>query len=268
MAIEGARGCGYRICGALYLVSDGIRRWCGRLPLPTSLPQSRQFQLHPLVELLADGEHKLCHREGCTLGGARFTCPLRWPPAIDPTTQVGLSWVGDRHYTVASFTLEVAEMGVSKRVPGIPSGLELGRSWVLLAHPRAYTYRDGDPASHPSLADRLAPCGCGITAAERYPPECPADDPNHPLGHGFQGPGFFHAFIPQRVECLVEDDRLDEEWVSDLKAKGVTIIPVPADDPDHARGTTSYERGDDAGNSGPERPDGRDGLQEGRRRER
>jgi hypothetical protein len=238
MAIEKARGCGFRVCGALYLVSDGVSRWCGRLPLPTSLEQSRQFQLHPLIEVLAGTDHIPCRRDDCT--GARFTCPLRWPPRIDPTTPVGVSWVGERDYTPQSFTLEVEEMGVSKRVPGIPAGLELGRTWVFLAHPKGYT------------CDSCYRCG-----GPRGESECSHED-----GHLFDGPGLFHAFVPQRVECLVEDDRLEEEWVQDLKAKGVTIIPVPADDPDHARGTTSHERkeGSDAGSGGPVRPARRDGL--------
>ncbi len=241
MAIEKARGCGYRICGALYLVSDSIQRtWCGRLPLPTSMKQSRQFQLHALMDVLAGTEDVLCGKADCVSGW--LTCPLRWPPRISPLTAVGVSWVGSKDYTPDSFTLEVAEMGVSKRVSGIPAGLQLGRTWVFLAHPAAYRY--------PTCRR------CGMGWAEYDRPECHKGQP-----HAWQGPGFFHGFVVQRVECLAEDDRLQEDWVSDLKQKGVTIIPVPADDPDHARGTTSHERKNaNAGNRRTERPAHRDGL--------
>lgn len=33
-SVEGARGCGYRKAGGIYLVSGGIPRPCGKLPIP------------------------------------------------------------------------------------------------------------------------------------------------------------------------------------------------------------------------------------------
>jgi hypothetical protein len=57
---------------------------------------------------------------------------------------VGLLWVGGVFYpTPADFTAEAARMGVSRRVPGVPKGFEVGQTWVFVAHRQAIANPDG-----------------------------------------------------------------------------------------------------------------------------
>ena len=51
-------------------------------------------------------------------------------------------WVGERFYTPRSFTLEAERLGVSKLVPTLPKGLEIGKTKVLLAHRKAWKNRE------------------------------------------------------------------------------------------------------------------------------
>lgn len=238
MAIEAERGCGYRKCGALYLVSDGVGQECGRLPLPCDQPSTRHgVRLVDLVDLLKPGQEEPCAGAGIEFSGAcRRSCPARWPVRPLPIPkdwsgplpiypEVGLSWVGAQFYSPTSFAQEALTLGVSKRIAGIPEGIVIGKTWVFLAHPKAWTrptcvFCDQPPPDSPLL-------------------DCPELDDGK---CEFTAPGIFYGFVPRRIECLVEDDRLDEQWVKDLLDRGVVIIEVPRDDPDHARGTASDER--------------------------
>lgn len=48
------------------------------------------------------------------------------------------------------------------------------------------------------------------------------------------GAGIFYAFRAARIEMLVEEARVEEDWVSDLRARGVQILVVEDRDPLHA----------------------------------
>lgn len=147
---ESKRGCGYRKGGGLYLVAEGGGRACGKLALEIvpceqcadmgvtcRLEQSRGWtdvdldKLFSTVECdstdyLGDAVRALEHCSGCPLAGG--------------LGKGGLLWVGEQFYpTVEKFTDEARRMGISKRLPltQVPRGLVVGKTWVLLAHPRA-----------------------------------------------------------------------------------------------------------------------------------
>lgn len=48
------------------------------------------------------------------------------------------------------------------------------------------------------------------------------------------GAGVFYAFRAARIEMLVEEARVEEDWVTDLRARGVQVLVVGDRDPLHA----------------------------------
>lgn len=233
MAVEAKRGCGYRKVGRLYLCSDTPSFACGRLPLPTDQELTRAFKLLPIRTLLSPSQDKPCQRdyEGQLLeaapgavgltekgrkayesaGGCPTRCWVRWPPVHEE--EVGFMWVGEKDYTPQSFSQEALTLGLSKRIPGIPKGLQLGKTQVFLAHISVYPYNrclrcglDGPPWTKPCRGGQ---------------------------DHDNMGPGIFTGFIAKRIETLVEKGKRNEAWVKRLEERGVTIIEVPDGDPDH-----------------------------------
>ncbi len=135
---ESKRGCGYRKIGGLYLVSDsGAQIMCDGLPLELRPCQccgfepsfSRNLQrINAYYLELMEGKHHMENRNVCKCFN---DCPLCHP---DPEATYGLMFVGKQSYTPESFIKEAINMGVSKRIPEIPSWLILGKTWVFLAH--------------------------------------------------------------------------------------------------------------------------------------
>lgn len=137
---ERKRGCGFRKPGRMYLVSGGLSRECGRLPIQPDVCPTCGTGVKPargwtwiMVEPLAS-EHRctlpadVCG--ACALGGR--------------IKRAGLLWVGEKFYaTPAEFTREAAEMGVSRCISAIPRDFELGETWVLFAHRKCIENPDG-----------------------------------------------------------------------------------------------------------------------------
>jgi len=142
------------------------------------------------------------HHPGCTV------CPL----CGNQPDKVGLLWVGKQHYTPDEFTSEAVRLGVSRRISALPKEFRLGM-WVLLAHIEAV---DG-------ICDCSGPKGVG------FDPKC---ERCKGMGHT-KMPGVFHAFKPKRVELVIVPSMREEAWVAELVEKGVTLVEVPEDDPDH-----------------------------------
>jgi hypothetical protein len=128
------RGCGWREPGGLYLRCDGPARSCGMLPLELTTctvcgrpwHQTRGWTFVDAGELFLG---VACHRppDACD------ECLLRVA-----TGRAGLLWVGRSHYrSDEEFLAESRLLGVSKRIPNLPDWWTIGRSIVLLAHPRA-----------------------------------------------------------------------------------------------------------------------------------
>jgi hypothetical protein len=151
----------------MYLVCEGGGRNCGKLPIALTVcpccgegvKQSRGFawiSTRLFSEVACNYRPEFCG-----------PCPLALPD-----TKCGLLWVGEKFYpTVYDFEREAAIHGISKRIAQIPRDLELGKTWVMLAHPRAVVSTDGTTI----------------------------------------GPGIFRAFIPQRVEYILTGKETTEE---------------------------------------------------------
>lgn len=210
MAVEARRACGYRKVGGLYLVAPKTGHGCDRLPIlletcpccGAGIKQARGWTWVD-VSTLVGGIHKDCQDE--------FPCPLCM--ATPEMGRAGLLWVGEQYYpTVMSFAREANELGISKRISAVPQGFELGKTWVLLAHPKA--------------------CVCPSCQGNCFVDEktCPKCDGKGELG------GIFRVFQPTAVEKIItKRQSKDQVEMKRLKLRGITPVVVPDDDPDHAR---------------------------------
>jgi len=223
MAVEGRRGCGYRKVGGTYLVSDGPGYACGRLPIllevcrvcGAGVKQSRGWtwvEAEPLIGgKCNEGEHE-CH----TLPGGCKVC--------DPAQlgRSGLMWVGKKFYTPHNFIQEAVKMGISKRISAIPKDFELGKTWVLLAHPEAAEKKiEDDAIVDDKKQTYMSPEGYTVIRA----------------------PGIFYAFKPTRIEKLItESQSTDEKEMEALKKRNIIAVIVPDNDPDH-KGTVYGKKG-------------------------
>ncbi len=215
MAVEQLRGCGYRRVGGLYLCGEFISSPCDRMPFPlTTCPVcgqgikvSRGFtQVNPLRLW---GIHQDCidHFRPCLL------CDPQDEPAY-------IMLVGAGNYkTKEDFLSEATHMGISKRIPFIPKGLELGKTVIYLAHPKACEVKE--PAA---LQEAMA---IVEEAQTKKPRLLEVERIEKKLG-------IFCAFIPKRVEKLIWESQATPEELEKLEKRGITPVLIPNGDKDHA----------------------------------
>jgi len=210
MAVEAARGCGYRKVGGLYLVGGGgIHVECDRLPYeikncPTcgsGIHFSRGFTWLDWRKYAGD------HFEVCNCLGRIRPCPI-CRPSMYPQPYA-LIWIGDRFYTPEEYTRESFQMGVSRRlptpagkIPRGPKGLKLGETWVLCAHIRA-------------LGTRMV------------------TDEGATVPHEENVPGVFYVFTPTALEFLLWKSEATPERLEELTKAGITPVVIPDGDKDH-----------------------------------
>lgn len=210
MSIEPKRSCGFRKIGGLYLVGEGMAAPCDRLPLPLEICPACGGGIHRTrgwtwiqPRRLLSGDHYI---DKWIMGGGRVLCPEDWCPVCRPDNlgpRAGLLWVGRAFYPDAeAFTKEAMTLGVSKRIHALPRGMEMGKTWVFLAHPHGATRTIWDQS-------RMVPTPVRI-------------------------PGIFYIFRPRAVEkILPESWRTRTETLFQLEKRGITPVFVPDDDPDH-----------------------------------
>jgi hypothetical protein len=196
---EAKRGCGYRKIGGLYLVSDpGQHLNCDGLPLELQEcqccgfkpPFSRNLQrINAHYIGLLEGKHHMENRKPCHCWK---DCPTCFP---DPKGIYGLMFVGQKSYTPSTFIKEAFSLGVSKRIPEIPSWLKLGETWIFLAHLKT-----------PNVCLALLKDN-GLHMKE---PE--------------MIPAIFYGFKPQRVEMPTWKGDLTDAEIVKLEHKGITPI--------------------------------------------
>lgn len=252
MAVESKRGCGFRKIGGLYLVGGNLSAPCDRLPFPLTvcpccgegIKFSRGFTwIQP--ETLFQGNHKPENKLKNLLGlnscsciesfkkGKASMCPCCMPEEVfNEIKTAGLIWIGDKFYSPEKFMDEAAEMGVSRRIKTIPRGFKIGETWLFFAHKKAITKT--------------------VQAVESLDSE---------LFETEDIPGIFCAFRPTRIERIVKQSEFDiwedfnsraesfgnkklqKKFLEDAPeayhklqkdvSRGITLIPVPDNDPDH-----------------------------------
>ncbi|GAH52957.1 unnamed protein product, partial [marine sediment metagenome] len=213
MAVEKIRGCGYRKVNALYLCGECISVPCDRLPLTLTvcpvcgqgIKVSRGFtEINPY-----------------RLWGMHQDCRDRLRPCFlcDPQDEPAyIMMVGAGNYkTPKDFLDEARSMGISKRIPFIPKGLELGRTIVYLAHPKACEVRE--PVA---LQQAMAI----VEQSETNQPRLLETEKIE------KAMGIFCAFIPKRVEKLIWEGEAIPEELEKLEKRGITAVKIPDGDKD------------------------------------
>lgn len=204
---EGQRGCGYRKIGGLYLASDlGQQLVCDGLPLPLDPCGCCGFEPFPTrglqrlragyIQFLSDRKHEDLYSTKCSCPPA---CPICFPwgnADKEENLILGLMYVGASFYTPESFIKEAIEMGVSKRIPEIPSWMVLGKTWIFLAQ------RDVPMVNGKGTYELD-----GLAVKE--PKKTPA---------------IFYGFKPQRVEMPLWKGSVTDEEIQILERHGVTPI--------------------------------------------
>ncbi|GAI49612.1 unnamed protein product, partial [marine sediment metagenome] len=121
--------------------------------------------------------------------------------------------VGAGNYkTPEDFLGEAQRMGISKRIPFIPKGLELGKTVIYLAHPKACEVKE--PAA---LQEAMA---IVEEAQTKRPRLLEAEKVTKALG-------IFCAFIPKRVEKLIWEKDATPEELGKLEHRGISPVIIP-----------------------------------------
>jgi len=127
--------------------------------------------------------------------------------------------VGEKYYkTPQDFVKESLAMGISKRIPFIPKGLELGKTVIYLAHPKACEVK---------IPAALQEAMSIVEEAQTKQPKLLEAERNE------KKLGIFCAFIPKRVEKLVWESELTDEKREQLEKRGITPVPISDGDADH-----------------------------------
>ena len=156
---EPKRGCGFRKDkGALYLVDLDPANFkpCGKLPFAVGpcpccgegIKPARQWVWVEADKLLEEAKARPCPQGDDVLG---CPCPMDSSETIG---RAGLLWIGDKFYSADNFLKEAKAMGFSRRVAFVPKGFEIGKTWVLLGHIRAYK---GEKGAKPGILAMFQP---------------------------------------------------------------------------------------------------------------
>lgn len=235
MASEPKRRCGYRKVGATYLEAQPGGFACGRLPVeltPCPLCDHSPRFTRGLQRITP--RNVLHSAPVCALGAlggglgraATERCAVCPFGKILETEVAGLAWVGAKFYTPETFGEEAAALGISKRIPWpLPKWLQLGATWIFLAHERVFTV-----LCPTCKGARLVPLPGAAVGTE-----CPDCDDGHA-----DKPGLFRAFVPQRVVRIITTAMPQGER-DQLLAQGLHLVEVAAADPDHQPGKSRGE---------------------------
>ena len=113
----------------------------------------------------------------------------------------GLMFVGKKFYTPEKFIKEAKKMGISKRIATIPKELELGKTWVLLAHMEAGE-KLVDATEELTRGNKTIDGKCEIKV-----------------------PAIFYVFVPKRIVKLITPvEAKDKDLVENLEKRGITPL--------------------------------------------
>jgi len=215
MSVEERRGCGFRKVGGMYLCGEFISSPCDRMPFPLNtcpvcgqgIKVSRGFtQVNPYRLW---GIHQDCK----DLYRPCFLCDPQDEPAY-------IMRIGEKYYkTPHDFVKEALAMGISKRIPFIPKGLELGKTVLYLAHPKACEIKESAVLQQ------------AMAIVEETQTNQPRLLETEKVTNAL---GIFCAFIPKRVEKLIWESELTDEKREQLEKRGITPISIPDGGKDHA----------------------------------
>jgi hypothetical protein len=201
---EGARGCGFRKPGGLYMVTDQEGEACGALPVALErcehcgggIKPTRGYTWIDPDALLEPHEH------------GHAGCPMSAPGLLGE--RAGLLWIGEAFYaTPAEWLREAQVMGVSRRISAVPNDFKIGETWVVAAHRKCIPDGWVDTATDQRWEQGDMPEGLGTTKT---------------IEPAFKQ-GAFHIFRPQRIEYVVKGDETEDELAA-FEKRGVEPVKV------------------------------------------
>jgi hypothetical protein len=116
---------------------------------------------------------------------------------------------------------EGMDMSISKKIPWIPKELELGKTHIFLAHPKACEVRV------PAVLQAAGAIADGEPSPQ--PPLMEAEKVEYRMG-------IFAAFTPRAIEKLIWKHQATDEEVEALAKRGITAVIIEDGDLDHAKG--------------------------------
>ena len=185
-SVEGKRGCGYRAEGGLYLVSEGMGRYCGALPIELSICPTCHHGIKPSRGWTWIDLSALAAVRGCQKDGGCGDCPI----ADARIQKCGLLWIGEKFYsTPQEFAKEATNMGISRRISAVPRDFVVGETWVALAHRKAIEgqFKLGEEPTYKSA--------------------------------------IFHVFRPHAIEYVIKKGD-SKEKLEDLEKRGISLVKV------------------------------------------
>lgn len=238
ISVEGARGCGYRKVGGLYLMGSGKMVKCGRLPRVLEVCPTCSHGIKPTRgwTWIEPGPIFGLDRDATTTDQffALVDCGEDYcrtcPAGGGLPERAGLLWIGGQFYpTPAEFNREANSLGVSRRITAIPKDLVVGETWVFVAHREAIARRcvscQGRGVHEILEEDRDGDEGT-LLGSGRVVVDC--DDCRD--GIEFT-PAIFSAFKPTGIEQVVAEDCSEEE-ADKLRKRGIEPVIVKRSDED------------------------------------
>lgn len=161
------------------------------------------------------------------MGLACHTCPLSGDVE---TGEALLIWVGKQHYpTAEGFLKETRSMGVSRFIPAVPRGFELGTTWAFLAHVECAMQECPDCEGSGKVEEQgeiKSEEEVGLMKVLRVTSGMVEVDCGKCHGQGKRlGPGLFAFFKPHAVEYVVTGEETEEELAA-LESRGLTLVDV------------------------------------------
>lgn len=230
MAVEAARGCGYRKVGGTYMVSGEYMADCDRLPFKLEVcpccgegyrPSRALRKITPAKML--EGKH-----QDCTCGPGCVVCN---PDIIlmqdKKENEIGhyLEWIGTGHYgTGEDFAKEARVQGISRRLKtGVPRELVVGKSVIFLAH-RSCAFAYNRTVKNERRREIVTPLPAIFMAFVVHRLEHICTDKEYAQVQKYHAAG-------RKAETQEWDGRTHE--LLRMQHRGIVLVPVPHDDPDH-----------------------------------
>jgi hypothetical protein len=223
---EGRRGCGYRKVGGHYLVSEGLSVPCPALPLEVGRCPCCDAGIKP-ARGWAWFNPAMFFKFSCSPEAERVRpwheCEIYQERGrCEPFQQerAGILWIGGKFYkTPEDWAAESRKMGVSRRISQIPKDFVVGKTWVFVGHREAVTKGcEVCGGKGHTIVDENQPWIGAAVGKRVHCEECE--------GTGeIKKPGVFHAFKPDRIEKVVDED-ITEKEVEKLRKRGITPVVV------------------------------------------
>lgn len=187
------RRCGMRKPGGLYLVCNGYGHPCCKLPIKLDICPTCHSGIHPARGFTWIDINPFIINTPCIDKSLPSPCILNRSNG-NLLEKIGLLWVGTKFYpTTKDFRDEALSQGISRRIPQLPNGFEVGKTWVALAHRDCIKGQDAE-------------------------------------GKEIWTPGIFHIIRPTSIEYIVKGDE-DDKKLDRLRKRGVTpVIVLPPKD--------------------------------------